>query len=319
MSKEAEAGATGEAEPPRSPRWSWERTNRWLTLAANFGVLLGLIMLIVEVRQNANLTRVMLETERSNAQLMIELRMTEPAVVAVWAKSIETPENLTLAELRTMDGIMAANTMVYDQLLSMMDGDLVSRDRIEQNIKNTSPWVFGSPFGKNWWQKNSVGWQGTPLYEMADPIIRDVSDDFIADFYASLRVAPSMSESSRGPRSAARFTILDLPREAVVPGIVRQRVDGVESTFSRWEIAAGGVVPSHSHFNEQVTLLLSGAAEVVSGEDRFSLRPGDMLVLPPNVPHDYTFTEDSVVIEFFAPRRQDWIDASGVANWAREP
>ncbi len=47
-----ETGAAAKAEVSRTPRWTWERVNRWLTLAANFGVLLGLIMLIVEVRQN---------------------------------------------------------------------------------------------------------------------------------------------------------------------------------------------------------------------------------------------------------------------------
>lgn len=167
-----------------------ERVNRWLTLAANLGVLLGLIVLIVEVQQSANLARITLETERSDAQMMFELRMTDPAVAAVWEKSICTPDDLTIAELRIIDGVLASSVMIYDRLLSMMEGKLIDRARLEQNIGNTAPFIFGSPLGKNWWRQNGVGWQGSPLYEIADPIISEIPDDFLAKYYASLRLAP---------------------------------------------------------------------------------------------------------------------------------
>lgn len=172
-----------------------DRVNRWLTLAANLGVLLGLIVLIVEVRQSANLVRITLETEKSDAQLMIELRMTDPAVAAVWEKSIYTPDDLTNADLRIMDGVLNSSMMIYDRLLSMMEGKLVDRARVKQNISNTAPFIFGSPFGKNWWRQNAIGWQGTALYEIADPIIADVPNDFLAKYYASLRLAPPLKTS----------------------------------------------------------------------------------------------------------------------------
>ena len=316
MSEDTEA----EAEPPRSPRWRWERANRWLTLAANLGVLLGLIVLIVEVRQNAVISRTAMELQANSELRELEMAIARPDVSAIWMKSVEAPETLTTDEIRAMDGLYASMMLQAEQRFLMAKYGIGTEGRAREHLVNSLPFYFGSRFGKQWWAGQTEGWQGSRIIEIGDPIMAGVDENFLAEYYASLRVAPAMSETSRGPRSAARFTLLDLPREAVVPGIVRQRVDGVESTFSRWEIAAGGVVPSHSHINEQVTLLMSGAGEVVSGDDRFSLRPGDMLVLPPNVPHEYTFTEDSIVIEFFAPRRQDWIDAAGGRpNWAREP
>lgn len=167
-----------------------DRVNRWLALAANLGVLLGLIVLIVEVQQSATLTRIALETEKSDAQMMIELRMTDPAVAAVWETSIYAPEELTNADLRILDGVLAASMMVFDRLLVMMEGKLVDRARVEQNVSNTAPFIFGSKFGKNWWRQNGVGWQGTALYEIADPIIAEIPDDFLVNYYASLRLAP---------------------------------------------------------------------------------------------------------------------------------
>lgn len=43
------------------------RFGRWLTLGANVGVVLGLVLLIVEVRQNASLTRTAMELQKNDA------------------------------------------------------------------------------------------------------------------------------------------------------------------------------------------------------------------------------------------------------------
>lgn len=317
----SEGGETGSEDKPASPRWTWERINRWLTLGANIGVLLGLIVLIIEVRQNASLARITLEAERAAAQARYEMHMADPANSEVWMKAVYTPEALTPTELRIMDANMVVAMMTLEHLMTMRDGDLVDDQRIAWHVELNAPFYFGFAFGKNWWQENAIGWKGSDLYPIADPIVRNVDETFLLQYYERLKTtAPAPQTSDAGERTASKFTLLDLPREAVTPGIVRQYVTGDESTFSRWEVAAGGVVPMHSHHNEQVTLLISGAADVASGDQRIALTAGDMLVLPPNVPHAYTFTEDSVVIEFFAPRRQDWIDAAGAGpNWAREP
>ena len=35
---------------------------------------------------------------------------------------------------------------------------------------------------------------------------------------------------------------------------------------------------------------------------------GMVLIIPPNTPHEFVCTEDTIDIDFFAPQRQDWID-----------
>lgn len=75
----------------------------------------------------------------------------------------------------------------------------------------------------------------------------------------------------------------------------------------------GAVVPVHSHPNEQITWFLTGAADVYSQGQKFTMRAGDIMIIPPNVPHEFHFTEDTIDIDIFAPQRQDWID--GTANY----
>jgi hypothetical protein len=173
----------------------WDHLNRWLGLGANLGVVFGLIILIIEVQQNAALTRVLLETERADAQSTLELRISEPAIAQIWAKSVYSPETLSNAEIRSMDGLLASATMTFDRLLMMKQEGLVNRERVIRHISNTAPFIFGSSFGKNWWDENAIGWQGSGLYEIADPIIKKTDEDFLKNYYERLRT-PSPKTNS---------------------------------------------------------------------------------------------------------------------------
>ena len=48
-----------------------EILNRWLTLGGNLGILVGLILLVYEMRQNSDLMRAQISMERSNTNMQI--------------------------------------------------------------------------------------------------------------------------------------------------------------------------------------------------------------------------------------------------------
>jgi len=112
----------------------------------------------------------------------------------------------------------------------------------------------------------------------------------------------------------AKLSLKDVPTEALAPGITRQVVHGTQSTFSRWELKAGTSVPMHHHVNEQITWIVSGRAEVLSGANTYGLGAGDMMVFAPNVEHAFTILEDTIAVDIFAPARQDWIDDTDVVS-----
>jgi hypothetical protein len=39
---------------------------------------------------------------------------------------------------------------------------------------------------------------------------------------------------------------------------------------------------------------------------------GDIMIIPPNVPHEFTYLEDTIDIDIFAPGRQDWLDGTAI-------
>jgi quercetin dioxygenase-like cupin family protein len=52
---------------------------------------------------------------------------------------------------------------------------------------------------------------------------------------------------------------------------------------------------------------LSGALKFIFDDAEFVLRTGEIVLIPANVPHRAEALEDTVDIDFFAPRREDWI------------
>ena len=98
-----------------------------------------------------------------------------------------------------------------------------------------------------------------------------------------------------------------LEEEPLNPLLGRKMMHGQNVTVARIRLRRGAVVPMHSHPNEQISMLESGAMRfVISGEERI-LRAGDAVVIPPDAPHMVEALEDSLAVDLFSPPREDWI------------
>ncbi|MEQ9506900.1 MAG: hypothetical protein RLO80_11570 [Hyphomonas sp.] len=179
----------GEALPP-APERGLDRWGRWLTLGANIGVVLGLIILIVEVRQNAALTRTAMEQQKNSFLADIELSLAKPEMAEVWVKAIRTPEALTDPEIRMAESHLIALMLQWDHMFQMEESGLIPRERTRRHIRNTAPYCFGSRFAKNWWRYELKGWEGTPMAEVAGPIIEELDENFLASQFDRLRLSP---------------------------------------------------------------------------------------------------------------------------------
>jgi quercetin dioxygenase-like cupin family protein len=118
---------------------------------------------------------------------------------------------------------------------------------------------------------------------------------------------PYFAQSPGTPTAAGRFVTVDTdtPRVEFVEGLVFNPVvgEGVMANFVRF--APHTEAPLHSHAEEQITIVLEGELEMeVDGETRL-LRPGQVAVMPPFVPHAArTHDRPSVEIDVFSPPRQ---------------
>jgi quercetin dioxygenase-like cupin family protein len=89
--------------------------------------------------------------------------------------------------------------------------------------------------------------------------------------------------------------------------ISRQMISGANATVSRLLMTRGAVVPRHFHVNEQYSWIVSGTLKFVFDDREVVVGAGEVLLIPPHVPHSAIALEDTVDVDFFAPRREDWI------------
>lgn len=82
---------------------------------------------------------------------------------------------------------------------------------------------------------------------------------------------------------------------------------GEKSMVTRMNYKAGDHVPLHSHPNEQTGYVVSGRIRMRFGEYDEILRGGDSYSIPGRTEHSIDGLEDSIVVDFFCPPRQDYL------------
>jgi quercetin dioxygenase-like cupin family protein len=105
----------------------------------------------------------------------------------------------------------------------------------------------------------------------------------------------------------------EMPRERVSARLERRVVTGERMMLAHVYLAKGCIVPRHSHENEQITYILEGALRFRLGEDgteEVTVRAGEVLHIPSNLPHEAEALEDTLDVDVFSPPRQDWLDGS---------
>jgi quercetin dioxygenase-like cupin family protein len=106
----------------------------------------------------------------------------------------------------------------------------------------------------------------------------------------------------------------DIPLEELNPLLSRQFVSGAQGTISHIHLKKGCIVPTHAHANEQFAAVITGSLRFTLDPDgaaeQVTLAPGDLLIIPGNVPHMAEALEDTLNLDVFAPVREDWVSGN---------
>ena len=96
--------------------------------------------------------------------------------------------------------------------------------------------------------------------------------------------------------------------EDLNPLLQRQFVVGHAIMVARVLMKKGCIVPMHSHHNEQFTYILEGALKFWVDGKEIVVHAGEVLTIPPHMPHKAEAIEDTVDLDIFNPPRADWIN-----------
>jgi len=127
--------------------------------------------------------------------------------------------------------------------------------------------------------------------------------------------ATSRAKKSRRttPRTAGKVELKHIPWNSIEledlnPLLQRQFIVGQNVMVARVLLKKGCIVPEHSHHNEQITYILEGALKFWINGKEIVVNAGEVLTIPPYMPHKAEAVEDTVDLDIFSPPRADWIN-----------
>jgi quercetin dioxygenase-like cupin family protein len=135
----------------------------------------------------------------------------------------------------------------------------------------------------------------------------------MAKMKSAKRLASKKKARKATTKNAARAKLKHIPwnsvkLETLNPLLQRQFVVGQNVMVARVLLKKGCIVPEHSHHNEQITYILEGALKFWIDGKEFVVRAGEVLTIPPHMPHKAEAVEDTVDLDIFNPPRADWIN-----------
>ena len=143
------------------------RVVKWITIATNLAILAGLILLVMEIRQNNNLAKLQALQERRNVVQQSEMEYYDPEISKVWVKSIMEPENMTFSEIRAMEAYLTVQLYQAGHIWSMGQAGLMSEEEAREWMLDDVDFIFSNTFAQTLWQVWGSDWSHLTGYDEA--------------------------------------------------------------------------------------------------------------------------------------------------------
>ena len=122
-----------------------------------------------------------------------------------------------------------------------------------------------------------------------------------------------MSQSTKATVVWDRFDAI--PPFSPAANISMRSLAGEQVMLNMVTIDPGGIVPAHSHPNEQAGYVVRGRLILTINDETRHLKPGDCYLAPANVVHSAVTDADGCdVLDVFAPPRADYVAAAAEAR-----
>ena len=173
-----------------------DRLNRWLTLVANVGVLIGIIFLAVEIRQNSEHLALQLEFQTSQKIYDNNRDLLNSNTALVYSKAITHPENLTFDE-----GLLASSIVLnllgeWEERYFIYKAGLINEADWQEHIIQNIDWTLGNDYALQTW-RTSKGAFDSEFVQFVDSLVENINKTGTYDWWLDMQSQFSSSEELR--------------------------------------------------------------------------------------------------------------------------
>lgn len=160
----------------------------WLQIAANVGIIVGLLLVGIQLKQNSDLLRTQLLFEESGRQVQLESQVIGEVGAEVWAKSIANPRNLSLAEQRIMEAFLWSFVEQLRSMRLLAELGLLDDSEWKARVESDAAFYLANEYGRAWWANFSEGNKSMPPDLAAEINARLSQADFnmTGDYFQSV-------------------------------------------------------------------------------------------------------------------------------------
>lgn len=181
----------------------------WATFLANIGVIVGLLFLVLEMRQDSKIAIAQARLDYAAAWRNVDGARQEESFAQLLHKSLVAPEALSITEVIRLDAYYWG---VVDQMLNAQVGTIagVRITSFEAMVNHTAKTYFSNRFAQSWWQQVRGGFsdsENLPFQQVVDSAIAQLSPIGETNQYEEMQLdvkAQLISPSSTKPTDGSQ-------------------------------------------------------------------------------------------------------------------
>ena len=139
---------------------SLDQLNKWLSLAANIGIIASIVFLAAQVNQNSQMMEVQALTTNAAAHVQSDLAMVGDNPVGALMKAFTVHDQISDEELGIVSAWFSANSWQFRNSFDLYELGVISEEAWQTEL-NLLAGYYGSPLGLAYWDASK------PFYRAA--------------------------------------------------------------------------------------------------------------------------------------------------------
>ena len=127
-----------------------EMISRWITVVANIGVLGGLILVALQLNQNAEIAKAQLANDYYLADMQLELAMMGEEPIRSWIKAVYSRDEMTPEDAAVVDRYFNFGMVQLNRLRKLKELGLADDDLFNERVGYLQ-WHLGNEVGRDWY------------------------------------------------------------------------------------------------------------------------------------------------------------------------